>query len=155
MPCLVPIVNEIIDILQGMCKGHGLTDTETPMTRLNHVVVVAVRGNILTEKVVEISIQSSCSHRTAVFTFQCSRCCIAWVGEKWVAGRLALKVETFETLPRHEHFAPDFKVCRPACTGRQLQGNSGNSADIGCNIVPLLSVTACERTRKKATIVGE
>ena len=113
------------------------------------------RGKIVAEQIVEIGVQMALCHHTAVFAFERTAGGIAGVGEELLFACLAFGIEALERLPRHKHFAPNFKPRGIATIGYQHQWYARNGPHIGRNIVAPHAVAARQGTHQLPFFIKE
>ena len=104
---------------------------------------MALPGDIVTQEVIEISVQPPMGNRRRRFALQGSAGGITRIGEKRFLPGFPLRVQSFEGGPGHKHLAPNLKLIGIAATLGQDKRNRTYGTYVLGNIVSLNAVTTC------------
>ena len=138
---LVPVVDEIVNLLQGLHLLHPLRDFEAPRLCRHQVFIMAVAGNFLAQQVIKVGIQPTACHHLRLLRLQRAAGGISGIGKQRFLGSLTLGIQPFKRFPGHQHLAADFKltgIIAPV----EHQRNAPDGLHVPRHVIPLNAITA-------------
>ena len=115
---------------------------------------MVVGGEVRTDEIIEICIESAARHFARAECFQRSRGCIARIGEQRLLVELPFAVEPLEGAPGHEHFASYLKKIGPSAS-LQLQRDAPYGLYVLGHHVAAFAVAACDGAHQPSMLIDE
>ena len=137
-----------------MHLAGNVGNLESPFFRFLKVLVMSVAGQIVSQQVVQVSIQLTGSHLSRILQFQGTRSCVAWIGEQRFLPAFPFPVQFLENHPGHQDLSADFKHIRITLSV-QFQRDGTYRLHIVGHVIPLCTVTTCHGTHQSAMLIGE
>ena len=150
----VPVVDVFLDFAYAVHDLAFVRHRQPPaFSGCESLVVAAEFQAALGRDVVEGAHEAAAGHFLAVQQLQRTRRGVAGVGERRLAGIVALAVQGVEGGVGHQHLAPDLEVGREIALERV--GDIGDASGVFGDVVALYAVAAGEGTVELAVTVGE
>ena len=150
----VPIVYEVIYLVEGSHFPHSLAYLESPSASRLQVLVVSVAWHLFAQEIIKVCVELATGYESRVLALQCSACSIARIGKQRFLCFLPLCVEPLKHLPWHQYLAPYLKLLRIVVAGEH-ERYAAYGAHVGCHVVAVHSVAACHSAHQSAVLVGK
>ena len=115
---------------------------------------MSVTRQVITQQIIQISIQFAGSHNRRILQLQCAGSRISRIGKKRLFTRFFLSIQLFKHLPWHKNFSTYLKRGRIIIT-MQYKRNRTDRFHIIRHIIPLFSITTGDGTNQLPIFISQ